>query len=110
MDPAHHILGQRLNFWVAWLLCIAGFAWFVAIQRGRKLRLRPPGRKARRGAGTVGLVWLVTWAAGCGGSSLQRRAYVPTRVAIASADTRSWSGLKPLRSPDGPESAISVTT
>jgi prolipoprotein diacylglyceryl transferase len=34
IDPAHHILGQRLNFWVALLLCIAGLVWFVAIQRG----------------------------------------------------------------------------
>jgi prolipoprotein diacylglyceryl transferase len=34
IDPAHHILGQRLNFWVALILCIVGLVWFVAIQRG----------------------------------------------------------------------------
>jgi prolipoprotein diacylglyceryl transferase len=34
VDPAHHIFGLRLNFYVASLLCIAGFLWFVAIQRG----------------------------------------------------------------------------
>ena len=33
IDPAHHILGERLNFWVALILCIAGLVWFVAIQR-----------------------------------------------------------------------------
>jgi prolipoprotein diacylglyceryl transferase len=111
VDPAHHIFGLRLNFYVAALLCIAGFAWFVAIQRGRRLRLRRPGRNARRGAGTLGLAWIVAWAAGCGGGGpVQRRAYVPTRVAIASAETRSWSGLKPTGSLDRPESAINVST
>ncbi len=33
VDPAHHILGERLNFWVASLLTIVGFVWFVYIQR-----------------------------------------------------------------------------
>jgi prolipoprotein diacylglyceryl transferase len=52
VDPAHHIFGLRLNFYVASVLCIAGFVWFVAIQRGWHPRL--PGRRARRGAGTAG--------------------------------------------------------
>ena len=34
VDPAHHILGQRVNFWVASLLTLAGLAWFVVTQRG----------------------------------------------------------------------------
>jgi prolipoprotein diacylglyceryl transferase len=33
VDPAHHIFGLRLNFYVATLLCIAGLAWFVRTQR-----------------------------------------------------------------------------
>ncbi len=33
VDPAHHILGERLNFWVAGLLAIAGAAWFLYVQR-----------------------------------------------------------------------------
>jgi prolipoprotein diacylglyceryl transferase len=33
IDPAHRILGMRLNFWVALALFIAGIAWFVRIQR-----------------------------------------------------------------------------
>jgi prolipoprotein diacylglyceryl transferase len=33
IDPAHRILGMRLNFWVALALFIAGVAWFVRIQR-----------------------------------------------------------------------------
>jgi prolipoprotein diacylglyceryl transferase len=33
VDPAHHILGLRLNLYVASILCLAGVAWFVRIQR-----------------------------------------------------------------------------
>jgi prolipoprotein diacylglyceryl transferase len=33
VDPAHHILGLRLNFFVAVLLCALGAAWFVRSQR-----------------------------------------------------------------------------
>jgi prolipoprotein diacylglyceryl transferase len=34
IDPAHHIFGLRLNFYVAVILCLAGIIWFVRIQRG----------------------------------------------------------------------------
>jgi prolipoprotein diacylglyceryl transferase len=34
VDPAHVILGMRLNFWVAGALTIAGLVWFWRIQRG----------------------------------------------------------------------------
>jgi prolipoprotein diacylglyceryl transferase len=58
IDYSVHVLGMRLNFWVALLLCLAGIAWFVAIQRGvtltglrNKLRSVPgagtPGRRKR---------------------------------------------------------------
>jgi prolipoprotein diacylglyceryl transferase len=33
VDPAHRVLGLRLNFFVATVLCLAGIAWFVWIQR-----------------------------------------------------------------------------
>ena len=39
VDPAHHIFGLRLNFYVAAIICLAGLAWFVRIQRTTK----PPG-------------------------------------------------------------------
>ena len=35
VDPAQHILGLRLNFYVATVLFLVGLAWFVRIQRGR---------------------------------------------------------------------------
>jgi prolipoprotein diacylglyceryl transferase len=34
VDPAHHILGLRLNFYVATVLFAAGLAWFVRVQFG----------------------------------------------------------------------------
>jgi prolipoprotein diacylglyceryl transferase len=33
VDPAHHIFGLRLNFYVATIICLAGLAWFVRTQR-----------------------------------------------------------------------------
>jgi prolipoprotein diacylglyceryl transferase len=35
VDPAHHILGLRLNFFVATALFVAGLAWFAWTQRMR---------------------------------------------------------------------------
>jgi prolipoprotein diacylglyceryl transferase len=32
-DPSHHVLGLRLNFFVASVLCLIGLAWFAATQR-----------------------------------------------------------------------------
>jgi prolipoprotein diacylglyceryl transferase len=34
VDPAHHVLGLRLNFFVASALFVAGLAWFAASRRG----------------------------------------------------------------------------
>jgi prolipoprotein diacylglyceryl transferase len=39
VDPAHHIFGLRLNFYVATLLFLGGFTWFVHTQFG-PIRLR----------------------------------------------------------------------
>ena len=33
IDPAHRLLGMRLNFWVALILCLGGLVWFWRIQR-----------------------------------------------------------------------------
>jgi prolipoprotein diacylglyceryl transferase len=48
IDYSNHVLGLRLNFWVALLLCLAGLMWFVAIQRGWQIRARLPRRRDRR--------------------------------------------------------------
>jgi prolipoprotein diacylglyceryl transferase len=35
VDPAHHVFGLRLNFFVAIVLCVAGLVWFARTQRRR---------------------------------------------------------------------------
>src|ERR687886_558730 len=81
VDPAHHILGMRLNFFVAVVLTLAGLAWFVRIQRPSLLRRRAVRRGgALLAAGAlVGLGML-----GCGdGGSRDDPATVPGRPATA---------------------------
>ena len=41
VDPAHHFLGERLNFWVALQLTIAGASWFAYTQRAGAARASP---------------------------------------------------------------------
>ncbi|HEY2771808.1 MAG TPA: prolipoprotein diacylglyceryl transferase [Solirubrobacteraceae bacterium] len=82
IDYSNHILGERLNFWIASLLCLAGLVWFVAIQRGWRLRF---GRRARRGAGMLGVAWIVAWAAGCGMANRDAHAAERLRLRIASS-------------------------
>jgi prolipoprotein diacylglyceryl transferase len=81
VDPAHHILGLRLNFFVAALLCITGLAWFVGIQWGSQ-GLRRLGR--RGGPAALGLVWLACAIAGCGHSGTAR-ASVATQGTLSAA-------------------------
>jgi len=40
IDYSQYILGMRLNFFIATLLCLAGLLWLVAIQRSGTLRRR----------------------------------------------------------------------
>jgi prolipoprotein diacylglyceryl transferase len=67
VDPAHHILGLRLNFYVATILCLAGIASFVRIQRGGVRT--PTGRTARRGGALLAAGGLLALA-GCGQASI----------------------------------------
>jgi prolipoprotein diacylglyceryl transferase len=60
-DPAHHILGLRLNFFVASVLCLTGLVWFARIQgSGNNQR-----RLSRGGPAALGLGLLVMTASGC---------------------------------------------
>jgi prolipoprotein diacylglyceryltransferase len=61
VDPAHHLFGLRLNFFVASVLCAAGLAWFAHFQRG--------GRRAR-GSTLLAAGWLVAVLAGCSHSPM----------------------------------------
>ena len=68
IDPAHHILGLRLNLYVATLLCLAGLIWFA-----RSQGWRPTRRGVRRG-GALMLAGGVVLMSGCGGGSARPEA------------------------------------
>jgi prolipoprotein diacylglyceryl transferase len=40
IDPAHHVLGQRLNFWVSLAVCAASLAVLVRLRRPPEARVR----------------------------------------------------------------------
>jgi prolipoprotein diacylglyceryl transferase len=66
VDPAHHIFGLRLNLYVASILCLAGFAWFIRIQRaGAK---GPTRTTMRRGGALLAAGGLLAFT-GCGQGS-----------------------------------------
>ncbi len=48
IDYSKYILGLRLNFFVALLLCLIGLAWFAAIQRDSRRWRWPPWRRVDR--------------------------------------------------------------
>ena len=79
VDPAHHILGMRLNFWVALLLFLGGLAWFAHIQGYR-------WRAARGAALVAGAVILSQ--CGCGGGANQDAA--PTAATVACVHSASF--------------------
>src|SRR5271157_5619252 len=63
VDPAHHIFGLRLNFYVASILCVVGIAWFIRIQRaGGK---SSAGESIRRGGALLAAGGLLALT-GCG--------------------------------------------
>jgi prolipoprotein diacylglyceryl transferase len=52
VDPSHRFLGQRVNFFVAIALTLAGLVWFVLTQRNRPAARPRAGDRARPAAGS----------------------------------------------------------
>jgi prolipoprotein diacylglyceryl transferase len=73
VDPAHHILGLRLNFYVATILCLIGIAWFVRTQR-----VSVGARTIRRG-GALPAAGVALALTGCGQSSNAPRDHAHAR-------------------------------
>jgi prolipoprotein diacylglyceryl transferase len=48
IDYSNHVLGMRLNFWIALLLTLAGLAWFAWIQRRPERPAEPPPPSAAK--------------------------------------------------------------
>jgi prolipoprotein diacylglyceryl transferase len=45
VDPAHHVLGLRLNFFLAVVLTVTGLAWFARVALPRRARATPTGAR-----------------------------------------------------------------
>jgi prolipoprotein diacylglyceryl transferase len=65
VDPAHHILGLRLNFFVACALTVAGIVWFLASQQRGAER----GHVGKRTTALIAVGWAALVLFGCGQSS-----------------------------------------
>jgi prolipoprotein diacylglyceryl transferase len=83
VDPAHHILGLRLNFFVACALTVVCAVWFVAIQR----RGKATERKRARGPTLLAIGWATLAMVGCG----QSRSTEPSAEALADGGHRQES-------------------
>jgi prolipoprotein diacylglyceryl transferase len=70
IDPAEHILGLRLNFFIAAIACVAGLAWFARTQRGK---LAPPPIPGR-GPAALGIALIAGALIGCGHGEHERPA------------------------------------
>ena len=87
IDPSHHVLGLRLNFFLALFLCLAGIAWFARTQGG--------GRWFCRGAA---LVVIGATAASLGACADDHRDGAPAaRAGAAGGSTLSGSVQAALR-------------
>ena len=88
VDPAHYILGLRLNFYVACALTIAGALWFLASQRRRAPATRDRGRRATTllavGGATIALAGC---AQGSGSTAARREAPASQRPSPARTST-----------------------
>jgi prolipoprotein diacylglyceryl transferase len=90
VDPAHHILGLRLNFFVASALFLTGMAWFAWAQRTMILKSRA-GRRGGALLAAGALIGLGIY--GCGQGSSRST----TEPALAHPHATDISGASDIR-------------
>jgi prolipoprotein diacylglyceryl transferase len=90
VDPSHHLLGMRLNFFVATAVCLAGLAWFVYSQRGRRWT-----RWLGRGAALLVVGWTACALSACGDrETAALAAHEPLERGLAVAEQRTPVGAE----------------
>ncbi len=83
IDFSNHFLGERVNFWIAVCLCLAGLVSFVIIQRGlfgrgcEPARPAPPGSMIPGGRAARSSIW---------------GRFAPQRPAVATAHSSGGAG------------------
>ena len=82
VDPAHHVLGLRLNFFVASVLTVAGLLWFARIQGWR---LRRPARRGGALLAAAGALCLAGCGLGNGSAGSSAQAHRDHRSAVAAS-------------------------
>ncbi len=100
VDPAHHLLGMRLNFWVATALFLAGVAWFAHTQGWL-------GRLARRGGRPAAMIAIgaaITALCGCGQAHRTDAAAPAPRPLVASGASHAPQPACSLRTAAGERS------
>ncbi len=95
VDPAHHIFGLRLNFYVATILCLAGIASFVRIQR---VRVSPT--TVRRGGALLAAGGLLALT-GCGQASHTSGEHATASSPAASPALVAQARVRPPSSQSG---------
>jgi prolipoprotein diacylglyceryl transferase len=99
VDPAHHVLGLRLNFFVAALLCAAGLAWFVRIQGASRIRRRV---SSGTGPAALGVAWLICALTGCAHGPEPGRSAAAASPQTGSAPTATAAPAKTRHQPGSP--------
>ncbi len=80
IDPSHHVLGLRLNFFVAVALCLAGALWFIRTQWGAGV--------LRRGATLIAIGATAAALGACGQVSPPPAAAASVNIPSQRASTR----------------------
>ena len=86
IDSSEHILGMRLNFWIALIMTLIGLAWFVQTQRSTRHSADEPAYRAKPGSDADGD------AAAAGAAGAERSGAAPGRDSTGTGQADDAAG------------------